>query len=144
MNDASRTQGGLICVGVVVVGALFLLGLLQKSYWALAIPVAALVLFALGLTFWVGYTIATIQVDPSTPSEPASLGDATRRSAPTGPPEPSARADRPAHLSREHVLRRPGHLRRLSGARVAARRPRRARDRGAAAARARATGSRCT
>ena len=40
VNDTSRTQGGLICVGVVVVGALFLLGLLQKSYWALAIPVA--------------------------------------------------------------------------------------------------------
>jgi hypothetical protein len=75
VNDASRTQGGLICVSVVVVGALFLLGLLQKSYWALAIPVAALVLFALGLTFWVGYTIATIQVDSfdageQDPSEP--------------------------------------------------------------------------
>jgi hypothetical protein len=49
---------------VVVVGAFFLLGLLQRSYWALAIPVAALVLFALGLTFWVGYTIATIRVEP--------------------------------------------------------------------------------
>ena len=42
MNDSSRTQGGLICVGVVVVAAVFLLG----------------------LTFWVGYTIATIQVEP--------------------------------------------------------------------------------
>ena len=64
MNDASRTQGGLICIAVVVVAALFLLGLIQQSYWALAIPVAALVFFVLGLTFWVGYTIATIQVDP--------------------------------------------------------------------------------
>jgi hypothetical protein len=72
VNDASRTQGGLICVGVVVVGALFLLGLLQKSYWALAIPVAALVLFGLGLTFWVGYTIATIQVDSFDAGEAAA------------------------------------------------------------------------
>jgi hypothetical protein len=64
MTDSSRTQGGLICVGVVIVGAWFLLGLLQGSYWALAIPVAVLVLFVLGLTFWVGYTIATIQVEP--------------------------------------------------------------------------------
>ena len=71
MNDASRTQGGLICVGVVVVGALFLLGLLQKSYWALAIPVAAIVLFVLGLTFGVGYTIATIQVESLDANEPA-------------------------------------------------------------------------
>jgi threonine/homoserine efflux transporter RhtA len=59
MNDSSRTQGGLICIGVVIVGAWFLLGLLQQSYWAIAIPVAVLVFFALGLSFWVGYTIAT-------------------------------------------------------------------------------------
>ncbi len=70
MNDSSRTQGGLICVGVVIVGAWFLLGLLQKSYWAIALPVALLVCFALGLTFWVGYTIATIQVEPFDEPEP--------------------------------------------------------------------------
>ena len=64
MNDSSRTQGGLICAAVVILGAWFLLGLLQQSYWALAIPVAILVFFVLGLTFWVGYTIATIQVEP--------------------------------------------------------------------------------
>jgi len=64
MTDASRAQGGLICVGVVVVAAIFLLGLLEKSYWALALPVAIAVFFALGLTFWVGYTIATIKVEP--------------------------------------------------------------------------------
>jgi threonine/homoserine efflux transporter RhtA len=70
MNDSSRTQGGLICVAVVILGAWFLLGLLSESYWALAIPVAVLVFFALGLTFWVGYTIATIQVDPFEGGEP--------------------------------------------------------------------------
>jgi hypothetical protein len=64
MSDSSRAQGGLICVGVVLVAAWFLLGLLQGSYWAIAIPVAIVVFFALGLTFWVGYTIATIQVEP--------------------------------------------------------------------------------
>ena len=72
MNDSSRAQGGLICVAVVVVAAWFLLGLLQGSYWALAIPVAIVVLFALGLTFWVGYTIATIQVEPYDEGEPPS------------------------------------------------------------------------
>ena len=70
MNDSSRTQGGLICIGVVIVGAWFLLGLLQQSYWALAIPVAIIVIFVLGLTFWVGYTIATIQIDPYQDVEP--------------------------------------------------------------------------
>ena len=70
MNDSSRTQGGLICIGVVIVGAWFLLGLLQQSYWAIAIPVAILVFFVLGLSFWVGYTIATVQVDPYQDGEP--------------------------------------------------------------------------
>ncbi len=72
MNDSSRAQGGLICVAVVVVAAWFLLGLLQGSYWAVAIPVAIVVIFALGLTFWVGYTIATIQVEPYDEGEPPS------------------------------------------------------------------------
>ena len=70
LKDSSRTQGGLICVAVVVVAAIFLLGLLQQSYWALALPVAIVVAFVLGLTFWVGYTIATIQVEPYEEADP--------------------------------------------------------------------------
>jgi hypothetical protein len=64
VTDSSRAQGGLICVAVAVLAACFLLGLLQQSYWAIALPVSVLVFFVLGLTFWVGYTIATIKVEP--------------------------------------------------------------------------------
>jgi len=64
MTDSSRAQGGLLCAAVAIVGLLFLLGLLSHSYWALAIPVAVFVFFVLGLTFWVGWTIATIRVEP--------------------------------------------------------------------------------
>ncbi len=81
MNDSSRTQGGLICVGVVIVGAVFLLGLLQQSYWAVALPVAILVFFVLGLTFWVGYTIATIQVEPYQDATPSAEPDAASASS---------------------------------------------------------------
>ncbi len=77
MNQSSRTQGGLICVGVAIAGAWFLLGLLQESYWALAVPVAILVFFLLGLSFWVGYTIATIRVD----QEPFGDSDAAEAEA---------------------------------------------------------------
>jgi hypothetical protein len=70
MTDSSRAQGGLICIGVAVVGLLFLVGLLERSYWALALPVAGLVFFVLGLTFWVGWTIATIRVEPEERPEP--------------------------------------------------------------------------
>ncbi len=85
MKDSSRTQGGLICVAVAIVGAGFLLGLLQQSYWALAIPVAALVFFALGLTFWVGYTIATIQIEPADEIESPGVGE------PSEPPSDALR-----------------------------------------------------
>ncbi len=85
MNQSSRTQGGLICVGVAIAGAWFLLGLLQESYWALAIPVGILVFFVLGLSFWVGYTIATIQVEPFEDAEaeapPASPASSEARTA---------------------------------------------------------------
>jgi len=70
MTDSSRTQGRFICGGAVLVGLWFLAGLLSKSYWALAIPVALVVFFALGLTFWVGWTIATIQIEPFEDDEP--------------------------------------------------------------------------
>jgi len=82
MNDQSRAQGGLICIGAVVVGALFLIGLANHSYWAVAIPVALFVAFVLGLVFWVGWTIATIRVEP----EPA----------PEARPEPSSAGEGPA------------------------------------------------
>jgi predicted transporter len=64
MNDSSRTQGALICFGAVVVGLVFLSGLLRGAWWSVAIPVGIVLAFVLGLTFWVGYTIATVQVEP--------------------------------------------------------------------------------
>ena len=51
-------------MAVAILAALFVLGLFQQSYWALAVPVSIAVAFVLGLVFWVGYTIATIRVEP--------------------------------------------------------------------------------
>jgi len=64
MNDSSRSQGGLICISVAILGLLYLIGVLKGSYLALAIPVTLLVAFFLGLAFWVGWTIYTIHVEP--------------------------------------------------------------------------------
>lgn len=89
MNDSSRTQGGLICIGVVIVGAWFLLAVLQGSYLALAIPVSIIVFFVLGLTFWIGYTIATIRVEP----------DEFDESAAPEAPDPAANAAPPSTAS---------------------------------------------
>jgi len=75
MNDASRTQGWAICIGAGVLALLFVVGILNGSYWALALPVAALTLFGLGLVAWVGYTIATIQVEPDPAPEVLESND---------------------------------------------------------------------
>jgi hypothetical protein len=64
MAESSRVQGLLICAGAALAGILFLIGLLAKAWWAVAIPVGVLLAFVLGLTFWVGWTIATVQVEP--------------------------------------------------------------------------------
>jgi hypothetical protein len=84
MNGSSRTQGLLICAGAALTGVLFLAGLLAKSWWAVALPVGALLAAVLGLTFWVGWTIATVQVEPEPdPDAPApdagAAGSSDRR-----------------------------------------------------------------
>jgi len=64
-DEHSRVLGGVVCLGAALGGALFLYGLSVASYWALALPVAVVTLFVLGLVFWIGWTIATIQVPAS-------------------------------------------------------------------------------
>jgi hypothetical protein len=86
MNDASRNQGWAICIGAGVLGLLFLIGILGGSYFALAVPVAILTFFVLGLTAWVGFTIATIQVepDPAPDAGDDTTSDATPNTTPKG------------------------------------------------------------
>ncbi|HTO05748.1 MAG TPA: hypothetical protein VMR86_01720 [Myxococcota bacterium] len=62
-DERSRILGGLVCLGAIAAAALFVGGVLSGSYWALAIPVSAAVLFVLGLVTWIGWTIATVQVE---------------------------------------------------------------------------------
>jgi hypothetical protein len=81
MTPNTRNQGALICGGAGLAALLFVLGILQGSYWALAIPVAILVFFVLGLTFWVGWTILTVQIEPEAEVAPPA--------AQTAPPQTS-------------------------------------------------------
>lgn len=71
MQETTRAQGFIICGGAGVAALIFLIGIAKGSYWALAIPVAIVTLFALGLVAWVGFTIATIQVEADHGSETA-------------------------------------------------------------------------
>ncbi len=62
--DKTRMHGGLICIGTLVLGFLFVVGVFKGSYIALAIPVTVMTLTLLGLVFWIGYTIWSIKVEP--------------------------------------------------------------------------------
>ena len=62
--DRTRIYGGLICVGVIVFGLWFLIGVFKGSYLALAVPVTLITGAILGLIFWIGYTIWSIKVEP--------------------------------------------------------------------------------
>ncbi len=84
MNEASRTQGWAICICAGALAFLFLLGLLGRSYWAIALPVAVLTLFVLGLVGWVGYTIATIQVEPGPAPEVLASDGTNDADSPAG------------------------------------------------------------
>ena len=71
-DENSRALGGLLCLGVLFAAALFVYGLAVQSYWALALPVAAGLLFVLGLVFWVGWTIATVRIEATGEPLPSS------------------------------------------------------------------------
>jgi len=69
MQETTRAQGWAICGGAGIAALLFAIGILKQNWWAIAIPVSVLTLFALGLVAWVGFTIATIQVEADSSSE---------------------------------------------------------------------------
>jgi len=60
----SKRTGLRICAAAAAGAALFLWGLAEQSYWAVALPVAVGVLTVLSLAFWIGYTINTVRGIP--------------------------------------------------------------------------------
>ena len=65
--NSSRIYGGLLCGGIILATIFFLIGIFQKNYWAIAIPVMLGFLGILCLGFWVGWTIMTIKIDVPAP-----------------------------------------------------------------------------
>ena len=90
MNQTSRNQGWAITAAAAITALLFVTGIFNGSYLALAIPVAIVTLFALGLVAWVGYTIATIQVEAD--ASPEVLATDVTENAPAKPADAASDA----------------------------------------------------
>lgn len=89
MIDTSRLWGGLLCLAIVIVAILFLWGIFQQNYWALAIPVMIGFLGLLGLAFWIGWTILTIKTVPPVP-EPNRHGQTEEKEPSASPKTPES------------------------------------------------------
>jgi hypothetical protein len=80
-----------ICVASVALAALFLVGVALRSYWALAVPVAAAVLGLASMVFWIGWAIVTQRRSLPEPA-PAQHPAAPPQAAPGAPARDSADA----------------------------------------------------
>ena len=58
-KDYSKIKAFFLCLLTLCLGVLLLYGIYIKSFWALAIPAAAISLVILGAIFWVGIAIIT-------------------------------------------------------------------------------------
>jgi hypothetical protein len=60
MNRAQKTGAILIAAGAIEM-LLFLYGAMRRSYLAIALPMTAAMTALTALTFWVGYTMLTLE-----------------------------------------------------------------------------------
>ena len=69
--DRARSAGVIICVVSVAIALLITIGIFGGNYWAVAIPVLAAVLVVMCLACWIGWTMATTEIEtPSAPPRP--------------------------------------------------------------------------
>ena len=66
----ARATGALLMAGAALQMLLFLAGVGRRSYLALALPVTAAMLAQTALTFWLGWTMATMGEETNDPSAP--------------------------------------------------------------------------
>jgi hypothetical protein len=62
--ERSHTAGMIICAISAVTGLVFLMGVLKRSYMALALPVTIFFLGALYISFWIGRALITTPIEP--------------------------------------------------------------------------------
>jgi hypothetical protein len=61
MSRRAHTTGIFLIVGAALEMLLFVYGALRRSYLALALPMTAAMMALTALTFWVGWTMLTME-----------------------------------------------------------------------------------
>jgi hypothetical protein len=70
MNQTNQGKVGLYLMFAAVLELLlFCIGVMRRSYLALALPVMAAMSAVAALTFWVGWTMLTMDEDEGVPAE---------------------------------------------------------------------------
>jgi hypothetical protein len=64
MAERSHIYGMIICAISIVAGLILLVGVLRRSYLAVAIPVMVGSLGALYVAFWIGRALVTTPIEP--------------------------------------------------------------------------------
>ena len=62
--ERSHQWGVAICAVSVFTAIVFVMGVMRKSYMALALPVTAGFLGALYISFWIGRALVTTPIEP--------------------------------------------------------------------------------
>ncbi len=62
--ERSHTAGMIICAISAITGLVFLMGVLRRSYLALAVPVTVGFLGGLYIAFWIGRALITTPIEP--------------------------------------------------------------------------------
>jgi hypothetical protein len=62
-RENPQKYGAAICGGALLSALLFAFGVRNKSYWAVATPVAVGFLGMLSLAFWIGWTLFTTKIE---------------------------------------------------------------------------------
>ena len=64
MAERSHFYGMMICAATIMTAIVFLGGVLRRSYWAVALPVAGGFLGALYVAFWIGRALIATPIEP--------------------------------------------------------------------------------
>ena len=65
--DRAKIGGIILCLLALLATVVILWGLVLQEWWAVAVPVAVLVVVCMTLLFWVGWTLFAAEVGPPPP-----------------------------------------------------------------------------